>query len=67
MKVFLSPLDISTVTGETAVNGAINLGELQKTKGAQEYILPAGVNIADYSSVLVHCEKFSILWGGAGL
>ena len=64
LKVFLSPTDVSTVTGDTAVNGAINLGELQKTKGAQEYLVPAGINLADYSSVLVHCEQYSILWGG---
>ncbi len=67
LKVFLSPLDVATATGKTAAEGALNIGELQKTKGAQEYLVPADVNIADYSSVLVHCEKFSVLWGGGDL
>ena len=64
LKVFLSPLDVATVTGKTATEGALNIGELEKTKGAQEYLVPAEVNIADYASVLVHCEKFAVLWGG---
>ena len=67
LKVFLSPLDVATVTGKTATEGAINIGELQKTKGAQEYLVPADVNLADYASVLVHCEKYAILWGGGDL
>ena len=67
LKVFLSPLSVAEATGKTAAEGALNIGELQKTKGAQEYLVPAEVNIADYSSVLVHCEKFSVLWGGGDL
>jgi len=67
LKVFLSPTSVADVTGETATNGAINLGELQKTRGAQEYLVPEGVNLADFSSVLVHCEAYSILWGGGSL
>ena len=67
LKVFLSPLSVADATGKTAAEGALNIGELQKTKGAQEYLVPAEVNIADYSSVLVHCEKFSVLWGGGDL
>ena len=67
LKVFLSPKDIASVTGKTATEGSISIGELQKTKGAQEYLVPAEVNLADYASVLVHCEQFSVLWGGADL
>jgi len=67
LKIFLSPQTVSDVTGKTAVNGAINIGELKATKGAQEYEIPAGVNLADYNSVLVHCEAYSVLWGGGDL
>lgn len=67
LKVFLSPQSINDVTGKTAIEGAINIGELKKTKGTQEYELPAGVNLANYTSVLVHCEAYSVLWGGANL
>lgn len=67
LKIFLSPQTVSDVTGKTAINGAINIGELKATKGTQEYEVPAGVNLADFNSVLVHCEAYSVLWGGGDL
>ena len=67
LKVFLSPQGLDTVSGKTATNGAVKLGLLESTKGAQEYVLPAGVNLSQFGSVLIHCEQFSVLWGGATL
>ncbi|MEL6824948.1 MAG: DM13 domain-containing protein [Pseudomonadota bacterium] len=67
LKIFLSPQTVADVTGKTAVNGAINIGELKTTKGTQEYEVPAGVNLDDFNSVLVHCEAYSVLWGGGDL
>ena len=67
LKIFLSPQSLDAVSGETAVDGAVRLGELKTNKGVQEYVLPEGVNLAEFSSVLVHCEQFSVLWGGAEL
>lgn len=67
LKIFLSPKPVSDATGKNAVDGSINIGELQKTKGRQEYEVPAGINLSDYGSVLVHCEAYSVLWGGGDL
>ena len=67
LKIFLSPQTVADVTGKTAVNGAINIGELKTTKGTQEYEVPAGINLDDFNSVLVHCEAYSVLWGGGDL
>ncbi|GAB5457001.1 MAG: hypothetical protein Hens3KO_00310 [Henriciella sp.] len=67
LKIFLSPKTVSEVTGKTAIDGALNIGELKSTKGTQEYEVPAGVNLDDYASVLVHCEAYSVLWGGGDL
>ncbi|MEO0465301.1 MAG: DM13 domain-containing protein [Pseudomonadota bacterium] len=67
LKIFLSPNSIDTATGNNATDGSILLGELVKTRGVQEYEVPAGVNLADFGSVLVHCEAFSVLWGGSDL
>ena len=67
LKVFLSPQGLDTVPGKTATNGAVKLGLLESTKGAQEYVVPAGVNLSQFGSVLIHCEQFSVLWGGATL
>lgn len=67
LKIFLSPTSVANVTGKTAVNGSINIGELKSTTGVQEYEIPAGVNLSDYASVLVHCEEYAVLWGGSDL
>ncbi len=67
LKIFLSPKSVSNATGKNAIEGSLNIGELKKTKGTQEYEVPAGVNLSDYGSVLVHCEKFEVLWGGGDL
>lgn len=67
LKIFLSPKSVSDATGKNAVDGSLNIGELKATKGTQEYEVPAGVNLADYGSVLVHCEAYSVLWGGGNL
>ncbi|MEL6259345.1 MAG: DM13 domain-containing protein [Pseudomonadota bacterium] len=67
LKVFLSPTAFGSVNGKNAVNGSINLGELQSTKGSQDYVIPASVDLNDFESVLVHCEAYAVLWGGASL
>ena len=67
LKIFLSPTAYDDVTGNTATAGSINIGELQATRGGQEYEIPASVNLADFQSVLVHCEEFAVLWGGSDL
>ena len=67
LKVFLSPQSITDVTGKTALEGAVLVGPLKSNKGAQDYVLPEGVSLSDFSSVLIHCEAYTILWGGGQL
>ena len=67
LKVLLSPNSEKDVSGKNAIEGAVRLGELTKSKGAQEYEIPANVDLAQYSTVLIHCEAYSILWGGGAL
>jgi len=67
LKIFLSPQSIGDVTGQTALDGAITLGRLKSNKGTQDYVVPNGVSLANFSSVLIHCEAFSVLWGGGSL
>ncbi len=42
----------------------LEIGILQNTTGAQSYIVPSNVNIADYSWVLIHCITYDHFWGG---
>ena len=67
LKIFLSPQSTDAVTGQTATQGAIKLGALKTNKGGSDYAIPAGVNLANYQSVLIHCEAYSKLWGAAEL
>ncbi|MEM1391032.1 MAG: DM13 domain-containing protein [Pseudomonadota bacterium] len=67
LKIFLSPKSLSETTGRNATDGAINIGVLKSTRGVQEYEVPAGVDLASFESVLVHCEAYSVLWGGSNL
>lgn len=45
----------------------VNLGALKSTSGAQSYELPDGVNPADFGSVAIFCEKYTVLFSSADL
>ena len=67
LKVFLSPKPVDTLTGQTALNEAVYLGVLKSNKGAQEYSVPADIDLSQYESLIIQCEAFSVLWGGFDL
>ena len=67
LKVFLSSNSISELSGKSVIGSSLKLSVLKSNKGAQSYIIPAGVNLSDYKSVVIHCEAFSVLWGGFDL
>ncbi|WP_329316764.1 MULTISPECIES: DM13 domain-containing protein [unclassified Streptomyces] len=45
----------------------VSLGKLKGNKGDQNYTVPAEVNIADYSSVTIWCDRFDVSFGAAPL
>ena len=45
----------------------IDLGGLRAFKGSQRYAIPAGVNLKDYPSVVIWCERFGVLISPADL
>ena len=45
----------------------VDLGGLRGFKGSQRYAIPAGVNLRDYHSVIIWCERFSVLISPADL
>ena len=45
----------------------VDLGGLRAFKGSQRYAIPAGVDLAKYSSVIIWCERFSVLISPADL
>ena len=45
----------------------VDLGGLRAFKGSQRYPIPAGVNLKDYQSVIIWCERFGVLISPADL
>lgn len=45
----------------------VSLGALKGNKGDQNYPIPADVNLSDYSSVTIWCDRFDVSFGAAVL
>lgn len=67
LKILLSPLSFGKTNGKNATQGAVTLGLLKSTKGKQVYTVPDDVDLSQMKSLLIHCVKYSKLWGGAPL
>ena len=67
LKVVLTKKDFKDVTGKNALDGALNLGLLSSNKGAQNIAIPRGTDLSQYRTLLIHCEEYSVLWGGVAL
>ncbi len=69
LKIFLSKLPFEEINGENAADESqsVLIAELQIYEGAVTVEVPKGINPAAYQSIIVHCEKYAKLWGGASL
>ena len=65
LKIYLSHADITTLKGSQVESSSIKLGLLKSHKGKQSYVIPNKINLSQYKSIVIHCEAFSHLWGGA--
>jgi hypothetical protein len=45
----------------------VDLGSLKGNQGSQNYEIPAEVNLADFSSVSIWCDRFNVSFGAAEL
>ncbi|MFF5701130.1 DM13 domain-containing protein [Streptomyces sp. NPDC012794] len=45
----------------------VSLGKLKGNRGDQNYEIPAGANLADFSSVTIWCDRFDVSFGAAAL
>ncbi|MFI5982417.1 DM13 domain-containing protein [Streptomyces sp. NPDC051555] len=45
----------------------VSVGKLKGNKGDHNYEIPADVNLADYSSVTIWCDRFDVSFGAATL
>ncbi len=64
LKVFLSSRPLASITGGTVVPSSVEIGPLKSHRGAQEYEIPARVDLDAYRSLVIHCKAYTHLWGG---
>ena len=65
--VYLVPKAAIRASADVVDTMYIDLGGLRAFEGSQRYPIPAGVNLADYPSVVIWCERFSVLISPADL
>ncbi|MEM8988551.1 MAG: DM13 domain-containing protein [Pseudomonadota bacterium] len=65
LKIFLSPLSVSDLKNKNAIDGAVFVEKLASNKGAQTYEIPAGTDLSQFQSIIIHCEAYTKLWGAA--
>ena len=65
--VYLVPKASVRTEADVAKAMYVDLGGLRAFKGSQRYPIPAGVNLKDYPSVVIWCERFGVLISPADL
>jgi len=63
LKFLLSNLSVDQANNKNALDGGVLISLLKSPKGAQSYKLPE--NYPSFTTLLLHCEKYSKLWGAA--
>ena len=69
LKIFLSKLPLDKINGNNAAGKgtSVRVAELKDFSGKSAYVIPPGVVLHEYKSVVIHCEAYSKLWGGSSL
>jgi len=65
--VYLVPAQSVRRSTDVADMMFIDLGRLRSFEGSQKYSIPAGVDLADYPSVVIWCAQFGVLISPADL
>src|SRR5258707_15489559 len=65
--VYLVPKASIRATSDVKDMMFVDLGGLRTFKGSQRYPIPAGIDLKDYQSVIIWCERFGVLISPADL
>lgn len=65
--VYLVPAAEVRAAADVESSMYVDLGRLRAFKGSQNYPIPAGVDLSDYGSVVIWCERFGVLISPATL
>ncbi len=64
----LNPADLGAATDNNAKTNALRIEpKLKKLTGVDTYAIPAGTDLSQYKSLLIHCWQFNHLYAGAAL
>ena len=64
LEILLSKKSIDDLDNSPTFTDAIAFARLKNASGEQHYVLPAEINIEDYESLVIHCGKNNLIWGG---
>lgn len=67
VKIFLSPILSFDLRDDNADQGALEVGALNGSIGAQRLKIPNGTDLSKYQSIIIHSQQFRVLWGEASL
>ena len=67
LKVYLTKKPIAELVAQDVVADSTKIGVLKSNRGEQTYVLPANLDLNTYESVVIHCEAFTVTWGGFDL
>ena len=67
VKIFLSPLASSDITGKNAADGSAFVKLVTNFEGHSRIEIPANIDLSLYQSLVFHCEQYSKLWGTSSL
>ena len=67
LKIYFTSKSLPETNGKNASKNAYELVELKSVKSGQKFKIPDSINLSKYKTVLIHCEAYSVLWGGASL
>ena len=69
LKIFLSKAKLDDISGKNAVKvgSPVLVAKLTSYEGTATYKIPAGIDPADFATIIIHCEEYSKLWGGSPL
>ena len=65
--VYLAKHASPTTADHVTDGGFVSLGKLKGNVGNQNYVVPDGVDVSDYGSVVIWCQLFGVLFSPAAL
>ncbi len=68
LKIFVAKKSASTIGKNEAVEKhGIFIANLKSNKGSQRYLIPSTISINNFKSIVIHCEKYTKVWGAAAI